>query len=151
MYKRQALPNGILDGAIAMPDGQTAGVVEGGGRYVLDKGGLTIKRNDLRNLWGSLGDVMLILGRFAVSPAPTAPAAAAEVAAASGDGGGAAATVTTAVEEEESIEGDEGSGGDPALEALAAARRALDEREAALKEREAALRKAEEGGGGPVA
>ena len=61
---KDALPEGIGDGALDLPDGQTAGVLEGpGGVQLLDKGGLSIKRNDWRNLWGSLGDVMLILGR----------------------------------------------------------------------------------------
>ena len=67
---KEALPDGIIDGAVNMPDGQPAGVVEGpDGVWVLDQGGLTIKRNDVRNLWGSLGDVMLILGRFSVTSA----------------------------------------------------------------------------------
>ena len=39
------------------------------GVQVLTSGGLTIKRNDARNLWGALGDVNLILGRFSASPA----------------------------------------------------------------------------------
>ena len=65
---RQVLPNDIIGGAIDMPNGQRAGVVEGPGDvYVLDQGGCSVKRNDFRNLWGSLGDVMLILGRFSVA------------------------------------------------------------------------------------
>ena len=35
-----------------------------GGVQLLRSGGLTIKRNDIRNLYGALGDVMLILGRM---------------------------------------------------------------------------------------
>jgi len=71
---RAALPNGITEGAIDMPNGNRAGVVEGpGGVYLLDQGGCVIKRNDWRNLWGSLGDVMLILGRFTLAePVPEA-------------------------------------------------------------------------------
>lgn len=63
----------LSDGAVTMPDGQAAGVVEGpGDSYVLNSGGCSIKRNDWRNLGGALGDVMLILGRytFADKPAP---------------------------------------------------------------------------------
>jgi len=69
---REALPDGILNGAVDLPDGKRAGVLEGpGGLFLLDQGGCTIKRNDFRNLWGSLGDVMLILGRFTVGePVP---------------------------------------------------------------------------------
>ena len=40
-----------------------------GGIQLLTKGGLTIKRNDWRNGFGALGDVMLILGKFSISPA----------------------------------------------------------------------------------
>jgi len=59
-----------------MPDGSKAGVVGGPATgYLLNKGGLSIKRNGLRNLWGSLGDTMLILGRFTAAPAPAAPSA----------------------------------------------------------------------------
>ena len=65
---KAALPNGFSGGGVEMPDGGTARLYEGpGGVYVLDQGGCTIKRNDVRNLWGSLGDVMLILGRFSVA------------------------------------------------------------------------------------
>lgn len=71
---KAALPAGILDGGAVDRDGLTAQVVEGpGGVYLLDKGGLSIKRNDFRNLWGSLGDVMLILGKFSVQAAASAP------------------------------------------------------------------------------
>jgi hypothetical protein len=43
----------MTDGVLEMPNGETAGVVEGpGGVCVLNKGGLSIKRNDVRNLWG---------------------------------------------------------------------------------------------------
>jgi hypothetical protein len=77
---REDLPAGIVDGEVMMPDGEAAGVVEGpGGSFVLAKGGLTIKRNDWRNLWGSLGDVMLILGRFSFAEkAPSGAPATAE-------------------------------------------------------------------------
>ena len=65
---KDALPEGIAEGAIDMPNGEKAGVVAGaGGVYLLDKGGCSIKRNDFRNLWGSLGDEMLILGRFSLA------------------------------------------------------------------------------------
>ena len=65
---KEVMPNGIASGMIDMPSGEKAGVVEGpGGVFVLDQGGCTIKRNDWRNLWGSLGDVMLILGRFSLA------------------------------------------------------------------------------------
>ena len=59
-----------------MPDGQKAGVVAGpDGVFVLDKGSVTIKRNDWRNLFGALGEVMLIVGRFtAAAPVPPAKA-----------------------------------------------------------------------------
>ena len=56
------------DGVLNMPDGSTAGVVQGAsGVRLLDAGGITIKRNVWRNLWGALGDLMLILGRFSLS------------------------------------------------------------------------------------
>ena len=48
---------------------QPSEVIDGpGGVGLLRQGGLTIKRNDASNLFGLLGDVMLILGRFSVSP-----------------------------------------------------------------------------------
>ena len=66
----------MLDGAVGMPDGTTAGVVSGpGGVHLLDKGGVSSKRNDWRNLFGALGEVMLIVGRFtAAAPVPPAKA-----------------------------------------------------------------------------
>eukprot|EP00316_Scyphosphaera_apsteinii_P024231 CAMPEP_0119314186 /NCGR_PEP_ID=MMETSP1333-20130426/32001_1 /TAXON_ID=418940 /ORGANISM="Scyphosphaera apsteinii, Strain RCC1455" /LENGTH=321 /DNA_ID=CAMNT_0007319249 /DNA_START=85 /DNA_END=1050 /DNA_ORIENTATION=+ len=65
---REALPDSFVDGTIELPDGRRVGTVQGpGGVYVLDQGGCSIKRNDVRNLWGALGDVMLILGRFSMS------------------------------------------------------------------------------------
>jgi len=69
---KESLPDGIMNGAVDMPNGRAAGAVAGpGGVYLLDNGGCSIKRNDFRNLWGALGDVMLILGRFSVSvPVP---------------------------------------------------------------------------------
>jgi hypothetical protein len=43
-------------------------IVEGpGGTGVLNEGGLTIKKNGLANLYGALGDVNLILGRYTIS------------------------------------------------------------------------------------
>ena len=36
------------------------------GARLLNSGGLTIKKNNLLNLWGALGDVNLILGRFSL-------------------------------------------------------------------------------------
>jgi hypothetical protein len=82
-----SLPPGMMDGVIAMPDGETAGIVEGpGGVYLLDKGSISIKANKPLNLWGALGDVMHILGRFSVaSTAPATPAASSESAAATRD------------------------------------------------------------------
>ena len=38
------------------------------GVQVVQNGGLTIKRNDIRNGFGALGDVFLILGRFNLAP-----------------------------------------------------------------------------------
>ena len=65
---KDALPEGMTEGIVDMPDGSKAGIVAGpGGVYLLDKGGCSIKRNDFRNLWGSLGDVMLILGKWSVA------------------------------------------------------------------------------------
>ena len=44
-------------------------VMEGSeGVQLSTRGGLTIKRNDFRNLYGALGEVMLIPGKFSVSP-----------------------------------------------------------------------------------
>lgn len=42
-------------------------MVPGGAAALLTEGGLTIKRNGARNLWGTLGDVFFILGRFTLS------------------------------------------------------------------------------------
>ena len=73
---KAALPPGIEDGVVDMPDGETAGVVEGpSGVFMLDKGGLSIKRTNAFNLWGALGDVNLILGRYSLSGGKTAEAA----------------------------------------------------------------------------
>jgi len=72
----EALPTGIIEGAVDMPgDGGKAGVVSGpNGIFVLDQGGVTIKRNDWRNLFGALGQVTLIVGKFtAVKPPPFVP------------------------------------------------------------------------------
>ena len=41
------------------------------GLRLLSKGGLTIKRNGLRNLYGALGDVYFILGKAGYAPSPT--------------------------------------------------------------------------------
>ena len=69
---KDALPDGMTEGMVDMPDGTKAGIVAGpGGVFLLDNGGCSIKRNDFRNLWGSLGDVMLILGKWsAAEPIP---------------------------------------------------------------------------------
>ena len=40
------------------------------GLRLLSRGGLSIKRNDLRNLYGALGDVYLILGKAGYAPSP---------------------------------------------------------------------------------
>ena len=76
---KAALPDGIVEGEVDMPDGERVGVIEGpDGAYLLTKGGLSIKRNDWRNLWGAIGDVMLILGRYSFSEAPPPQQGAAE-------------------------------------------------------------------------
>ena len=38
------------------------------GMALAAEGGLSIKVNDGRNLWGAFGDVFHILGRFSVAP-----------------------------------------------------------------------------------
>ena len=58
----------LPDEAIAAPNGKVE---------VLTKGGMSIKRNDARNLWGGLGDVFLILGRFSVAEGKRARSGAA--------------------------------------------------------------------------
>ena len=64
--------------------GALAGVVEGpGGVYILDKGGLSVKANKALNLWGALGDVMHILGRYTVASTSATPAAPSSTQAAS--------------------------------------------------------------------
>ena len=51
----------------ALPDSE--GCFQGPGDLQLAQGGgLSIKRNDARNLWGFAGDVYLILGKFTVAP-----------------------------------------------------------------------------------
>ena len=126
-----ALPEGILDGAIDMPNGEAAGVVAGPrGTFLLSKGGLSIKRNDWRNLWGSLGDVMLILGRFSAAAPTTAGGAPPPRAAAAADAADAAGGGT--------------DDDDAPVDALAAQRAELARREADLRAREEALRRAEE-------
>lgn len=84
---KSSLPPGMMDGVINMPDGETAGIVEGpGGVCVLDKGSISIKANKPLNLWGALGDVMHILGRFSVaSTVPATSATSSESAAATRD------------------------------------------------------------------
>lgn len=72
-----ALPRGMLTGDCPMPqlpgggsalDAEPAGVVSGpGGVQLLDKGGLSIKRSDARNLWGWFGEGFFTLGRFRVT------------------------------------------------------------------------------------
>lgn len=50
-------------------------VIEAGKVELLTTGGLQIKkRNDATNLWGALGDVFLILGRFSLQSKHTEPA-----------------------------------------------------------------------------
>jgi hypothetical protein len=44
-------------------------VVSAGQVELLTTGGVQIKGNSAKNLWGALGDVFLILGRFAISEA----------------------------------------------------------------------------------
>ena len=61
-YLKRSLPDasGVLDVQLeggALSDTKLAAA-----------GGLSIKRDDARNLWGALGDVFLILGRFTIAP-----------------------------------------------------------------------------------
>ena len=44
-------------------------VVSAGQVDLLTKGGIQVKGNGAKNLWGALGDVFLILGRFTISEA----------------------------------------------------------------------------------
>ena len=64
---RDALPAGMLDGALGMPNGEPAGVVEGpGGVFMLNRGEISVKANTALNLWGALGDRGNVLGHFTV-------------------------------------------------------------------------------------
>lgn len=72
----RALPSGMLDGDCPMPqiggrsalDAEPAGVVAGqGGVFLLDKGGLSIKKSDARNFWGAFGEGFFTLGNFRVT------------------------------------------------------------------------------------
>jgi len=138
---KAALPDGLSDGEITMPGrDEPAGVVAGpGGVFLLDKGGLTVKRqNGPLNLWGALGETMLILGRYSLS--------ATNVAATDASADAAASPTTAPPASADSAEAGRAAGAeatpDGAEDALAAARKALSEREAKLEEREEALRKA---------
>jgi hypothetical protein len=66
------LPSDLLAGGrVDLPNGEEGEMLAApGGGYVLTKGGLSIRRNDWRNLWGTIGDVMLILGRYTLSGPP---------------------------------------------------------------------------------
>ena len=57
------------EAAMMIANAGVGGMIEapGGDVALLTEGGLTIKRNGGRNLWGALGDVFLILGRFTLS------------------------------------------------------------------------------------
>ena len=62
--------SGALLGAEADPRTRIAEISDGAfetpsGALLVAEGGLTVKRNDARNLWGALGETNLILGRFA--------------------------------------------------------------------------------------
>ena len=60
---RRALPDSEGTFQVREVDGQGAA-----GLQLARGGGLSIKRNDVRNLWGFVGDVYLILGKFTVAP-----------------------------------------------------------------------------------
>ena len=127
---KDALPPGIIDGAIEMPDGEIAGVVEGpDGVFMLNKGGLSIKRNSFKNLWGGLGDAMFILGRYSMPASVSAETASAPTS--------VPGTTTTVASVAQEL-----SPADAARSELDEARDELAKREAALKEREDALRNA---------
>jgi hypothetical protein len=51
----------------SLPDKVVAS--ESGSAEVLTRGGISIKRNDARNLFGALGDVFLILGKYSLAEA----------------------------------------------------------------------------------
>lgn len=55
-YKRML--SSLPDEAVASADGTAE---------VLTRGGLSVKRNDARNLFGALGDVFLIIGRYSLA------------------------------------------------------------------------------------
>ena len=59
---RAAELEGAAPGKVLLPPG--------GKLALLTEGGLTIKRNSARNLWGGLGDIFLILGRFTIGDTP---------------------------------------------------------------------------------
>ena len=54
----------------SLPDKVVAS--ESGSVEVLTRGGISIKRNAARNLFGALGDVFLILGKFSIAEAASA-------------------------------------------------------------------------------
>ena len=146
---KDSLPEGILDGTIELPNGIMAGVVEGpGGVFVLNNGELSIKRTNALNLWGALGDVMLLLGRFNVAT-PSPSAASESSVAAVRD-----ALFSSPASKAEGVAGKEEAVPpavvrDPERDALDALSAELAAREAKLAEREEALRKATEESGGP--
>ena len=73
VFFSSALLDGDSDDAYDVPASE---IYEArGGLKLLNSGGLTIKKNTLLNLWGALGDVNLILGRYSLSGGKTAEAA----------------------------------------------------------------------------
>ena len=70
VFFSSALLDGDSDDAYDVPASE---IYEArGGLKLLNSGGLTIKKNTLLNLWGALGDVNLILGRYSLSGGKTA-------------------------------------------------------------------------------
>jgi len=74
VFFSSALLNGDGDDAYDVPASEIYEAPNG--FKLLNSGGLTIKKNTLLNLWGALGDVNLILGRYALSGGAKAEAAA---------------------------------------------------------------------------
>lgn len=131
---KESLPDGIIDGAINMPDGELAGVVEGpGGVYILDKGGLSVKANKALNLWGALGDVMHILGRYTVASTSATPAAPSSTQAASSVPPASAMAADESEATTDAVVVTEGTR-DPNREALDAVSAEIAERKARLAE-----------------
>lgn len=69
VFFSSALLNGDGDDAYDVPASEIYEAPNG--LKLLNSGGLTIKKNTLLNLWGALGDVNLILGRYALSGGAT--------------------------------------------------------------------------------